>query len=266
MPELPEVQTVVDTLAPLAVGRQILRGLHVRNDMLKPGGIDLFSLLKDRSVASIHRRAKRIVFTLDDRARFYIHLGMTGQLTLDPYDAPIKTHTHLILQLEGGRQIRFVDPRRFGAIVWMGLDEHTHVGPEPLALRPDRLGRLLAKTSRAIKTALLDQTLIAGIGNIYADEALFIAGVRPTTRACELKPDDILRLNRAIKLVLRRAIRAGGSSIRDYVDANGARGSFQERHRVYGREGKPCANCKTPIQRIVLGGRSTHFCPTCQAG
>ncbi len=232
--------------------------------MVQPNDADLPQRLAQRRITSVQRRAKRIVFTLDDRARFFIHLGMTGQLTIDPADAPLKNHTHLVLNLDGGKQLRFVDPRRFGAIVWMGLADHGRVGPEPLTLRPERLKRLLIRTSRAIKTALLDQTLIAGIGNIYADEALFLAGIHPERRACELTAADVMRLNRAIKLVLRRAIRAGGSSIRDYVDATGARGRFQERHRVYDRAGKPCAKCKTPVRRIVLGGRSTHFCPVCQ--
>jgi formamidopyrimidine-DNA glycosylase len=131
-------------------------------------------------------------------------------------------------------------------------------------LKPGQLAKLLARTTRSIKTALLDQALIAGIGNIYADEALHRAGIHPLTPADKVNASKVGELNRAIKHVLNRAIRAGGSSIRDYVDAQGNKGSFQKTHRVYDREGKPCSTCKTPIVRIVVGGRSTHFCPTCQ--
>jgi formamidopyrimidine-DNA glycosylase len=221
--------------------------------------------LKGRSITGLVRRAKRIVFTLDDACRFFIHLGMTGQLTREETKTPLKVHTHLILDLDDGRQIRFVDPRRFGQIVWMGCDvDHVRLGPEPLTLRPAALGKRLARTRRSIKTALLDQNLIAGIGNIYADEALHLAGIHPLTRADELDAKQVAALNRAMKRVLRRAITAGGSSIRDYVDGAGKRGSFQQRHRVYDREDKPCVTCKTAIVRIVVGGRSTHFCPRCQ--
>jgi formamidopyrimidine-DNA glycosylase len=266
VPELPEVQSVVHTLRTLVTHRRVSVVRHLRSDMLLPAGLDLSDVIACRRIESVDRRAKRIVFTLDTRDRFYIHLGMTGQLTVEPADAPLKPHTHLILDLDDANQLRFVDPRRFGAIVWMGNAPHTRVGPEPLTLRPERLIRLLARTSRPIKTALLDQTLIAGIGNIYADEALHLAGIDPRRPACAVSADHVRRLNRVVKQVLRRAIRAGGSSIRDYVDANGSRGSFQTLHRVYDRTGEPCKRCKAPIQRITLGGRSTHFCPGCQSG
>jgi formamidopyrimidine-DNA glycosylase len=266
MPELPEVQQVVSTLATHVYRRKIVRVSHWRTDMVEPCDCDLPALLVGRCVEDLRRRAKRIVFSLDTRDRFFIHLGMTGQLTIEPATAPLKPHTHLILDLDDSRQLRFVDPRRFGAIVWMGLARHLRVGPEPLSLRPDRLIKLLARTSRPIKTALLDQTLIAGIGNIYADEALHLAGIDPRMQSRKLASIRVRKLNRAIKLVLRRAIRAGGSSIRDYVDGNGSRGSFQSHHRVYDREALPCTQCQTPILRITLGGRGTHFCPACQKG
>jgi formamidopyrimidine-DNA glycosylase len=138
------------------------------------------------------------------------------------------------------------------------------MGPEPLTLRASDLSPRLSNTRRAIKTALLDQRIIAGIGNIYADESLFESRIHPTTPANRLKPDQIKNLSRAIKLILRRAIKHKGSSLRDYVDADGESGAFQRLHRVYDRKGHPCPRCQTPIKRIVLGGRSTHFCPTCQ--
>ncbi len=265
MPELPEVETVVRTLARRITGLRIVRVAHVRADMVEPADFDFAETVTGRVIDDVRRRAKRIVFTLDAGGRFFVHLGMTGQLTIEPADAPQKLHTHLILELSNRQQLRLVDPRRFGAIVWLGDLDHANVGPEPLQLQPARLGKLLHATKRAVKVALLDQTMIAGIGNIYADEALFAAKIHPTTPACALSVEQVRALNRAIKQVLRTAIGAGGSSIRDYVDAEGRRGSFQQRHQVYGREAERCVRCKrATIERIVLGGRSTHFCPLCQ--
>jgi formamidopyrimidine-DNA glycosylase len=254
MPELPEVQTVVDTLRAGVLRRRVVAVTHVRPDMVTPEGFDLAAALTGRKIVSLHRRAKRIVFGFDDHTRMYVHLGMTGRLTLERPDAAIAAHTHLIARLGSGRELRLADPRRFGGIVWMGLsNRHTNIGPEPLTLRPAALLRRLVRTKRAVKTALLDQTLVAGIGNIYADEALHRAGIDPATPACDLVEADARRLSRGIKHVLRKAIRAGGSSIRDYVDAAGRRGGYQNAHRVYGRQGKPCAGCRSPIERVVLG-------------
>lgn len=265
MPELPEVETVVRTLAPRVTRLRIERVDRLRPDMVEPAGFDFVQAVTGRVIDDVRRRAKRIVFSLDNAARFFIHLGMTGQLTLEPPDAPLKPHTHLVATLANRRQLRLVDPRRFGAIVWLGDLDHANVGPEPLDLSPARLAKLLHATRRAVKVALLDQTMIAGIGNIYADEALYRARIHPMTPACSLTIEQVSELNRAIKHVLRAAIRAGGSSISDYVDAAGNRGSFQHRHEAYDREGQPCRRCRqATIERIVLGGRSTHFCPVCQ--
>jgi formamidopyrimidine-DNA glycosylase len=265
MPELPEVETVVRTLHPKTVGRTITAVQLLRPDIIHPAGIDLVARLTNRTIAALHRRAKRIIFELDDAAKFYIHLGMSGRLTLDPPDTPIRPHTHLILQL-AKTEIRFVDPRRFGGLFWLAPGEpiDADLGPEPLTLQSKDLIQRLAKTTRSIKTALLDQKLIAGIGNIYADEALFEAGIHPRIPANRLSSAQITRLNRSIKTVLKRAIHYRGSTLRDYRDADGQSGNFQKVHRVYDRESKPCLTCKTPITRIVLGGRSTHFCPKCQ--
>ncbi|HEY8750447.1 MAG TPA: zinc finger domain-containing protein, partial [Tepidisphaeraceae bacterium] len=162
-------------------------------------------------------------------------------------------------------ELRFTDPRRFGGVWWIGAEpDAKDMGPEPLATRPEQLRKRLARTTRAIKNALLDQSVIAGLGNIYVDESLFSSGIHPLTPADQLTREQIGRLNRAIKSTLRRALRHKGSTLRDYRDANGESGGFQILHRVYAREAKPCRTCKTPIKRIVLGGRSTHFCPKCQ--
>ena len=267
MPELPEVQTVVITLRPRVVGRTVRAVNLARTDVLRPPGTDFVALLTGRSVQSIDRRGKKIVFTLDDGSRFIIHLGMTGQLTVCSPDAPLLTHTHLVLELApDGAQVRFRDPRRFGGVWWLGAagEADAGMGPEPLGLRTAQLARRLAGTRRAIKNALMDQRVVAGLGNIYVDEALFAAGIHPLSVAADLSPEAVARLNRAIKTTLRRAIRHRGSTLRDYLDADGAAGGFQNLHRVYDRAGKPCRRCRAPIERIVLGGRSTHFCPRCQ--
>ena len=266
MPELPEVQTVVDTLRPVAVGRTLASVDVRRPDVVEPRSADLAALLTSRTVISLDRRAKRIVFTLDDGNRFYVHLGMTGRLTVEPADAPLLPHTHVVLHLAGGDpvQVRFRDPRRFGGVWWLGLDRADTLGPEPLTLPPAVLRRQLARTTRAIKTALLDQRVVAGLGNIYVDESLHRAGIHPMTPARDVPRADVARLNRAIKHTLRRALRHGGSTLRDYIDAHGNPGAFQRLHAVYDRADAPCTTCRTPIIRLVLGGRSTHFCPRCQ--
>jgi formamidopyrimidine-DNA glycosylase len=192
---------------------------------------------------------------------------MTGRLKIEPRDAPAVKHTHLMAPFAASRlELRFSDPRRFGGIFWIGRDDRSDLklGPEPLRIKPAQLAARLAKTKRAIKSALLDQSVLAGLGNIYVDESLFHAHIHPLSRSDRLSQEQVRALNRAIKTTLRRAIRHRGSSVRDYVDANGARGGFQKLHRVYDRAGDACAVCGIPIQRIVLGGRSTHFCPHCQ--
>jgi formamidopyrimidine-DNA glycosylase len=268
MPELPEVQTVVSTLAPRVTGARLLHVQLNRTDIVSPMGIDLAGLMEGRTITAVDRRAKRIVFTIDDCDRFYIHLGMSGQLTLEAPGAEVKSHTHLVVTLETGSklvELRFRDPRRFGGVFWLGSETaEGSLGPEPLTLRAAALAKALARTRRPIKAALLDQQVIAGIGNIYADESLFLAGVHPLTLANALTIEDVARLNRGIKRVLRRAIAARGSTLRDYVNADKAPGEYRAKHQVYGRVGEPCRTCKTAIERIVLTGRSTCFCPRCQ--
>ena len=271
MPELPEVQTVVTTLAPRVVRRRIRKVVHVRGDMVTaPPGFDLAKAVTGRTITDVARRGKRIVFSIDDDNAFFIHLGMTGRLMVEPADAPLAIHTHLVLDLGAdsrGReqQLRFRDPRRFGEIRWLGCEScDEKMGPEPLAMRTAQLAAKLSRTTRAIKNALMDQNVVAGLGNIYVDESLFDARIHPLAPANRLSAERVALLTKSIKRVLRRAIRHRGSTLRDYLDADGNAGGFQRLHRVYDRKGKPCPRCKSPIERIVLGGRSTHFCPTCQ--
>jgi formamidopyrimidine-DNA glycosylase len=249
------------------VGGTFRRVAHLRADIVRPRGFDLTDAVTGRTVSTIARRGKRIVLTLDDGNALYVHLGMTGRLMIVTPDTPIEPHTHFVADLAAGTQLRFRDPRRFGGIFWLGRETSpgdTRMGPEPLTMTPAQLAAKLARTKRAVKNALMDQTVVAGLGNIYVDESLFAAGIHPLKRADRLKGDEIARLSRAIKVTLKRAIRHRGSTLRDYVDADGERGDFQDLHRVYARGGEPCRTCDAPLKRIVLGGRSTHFCPKCQ--
>lgn len=199
-----------------------------------------------------------------DRAQWIVHLGMTGRLQISTPEAEIEKHTHAILKLVSGRELRFVDPRRFGRLSVAGSADFDAGGFEPLEIGVDRFIELFRGRKTPIKSALLNQKLLRGVGNIYADESLFRAGIRPRRRAATISREQLVKLDSSVKEVLREAIALGGSSISDYVDADGEEGFFQLQHRVYGREGDPCLVCKTPIKRVVIVGRSSHYCPKCQ--
>jgi formamidopyrimidine-DNA glycosylase len=188
---------------------------------------------------------------------------MTGQLLVAQPESEIERHTHAIVRLASGRELRFVDPRRFGrlSVARAGFDSG---GTEPLDVDAGLFTGLFRGRKTAIKSALLNQKLLRGVGNIYADESLFRSGVRPRRRAASLTRAELLNLRDALQEVLWEAIAAGGSSVSDYVDADGDRGFFQLQHRVYGREGEPCLVCKSAIKRVVIAGRSAHYCPKCQ--
>lgn len=241
--------------------------------------------LEGRVFLSVHRTGKHIVCELGPsasarrplpaedlaqlpiEAQWVVHLGMTGRLLVGASDAPVEPHTHARLTLASGRELRFVDPRRFGRLEFRDLGSVASFvapGAEPLTVARDEFAALFRGRKLAIKAALLNQNLLAGVGNIYADESLFRAGIRPRRAAGRLTRDELERLRQALRQVLRHAIRLGGSSVSDYVDAEGQRGFFQLEHRVYLRTGEPCRVCGTPIRRILLAGRGTHFCPRCQ--
>jgi formamidopyrimidine-DNA glycosylase len=198
-----------------------------------------------------------------ETAQWIVHLGMTGRLLMARPDVEVPKHTHAILRLRSGRELRFVDPRRFGRLA---VVQHSFQAPgsEPLDVGFELFSGLFRRRKTPIKSALLNQKLLSGIGNIYADESLFRAGVRPRRRAASLARAELQRLYDAIQKVLNEAIAVGGSSVSDYVDSNGDAGFFQFQHRVYGREGEPCLECRTLIKRIVISGRSAHYCPKCQ--
>ncbi|HEY1860295.1 MAG TPA: bifunctional DNA-formamidopyrimidine glycosylase/DNA-(apurinic or apyrimidinic site) lyase [Gemmataceae bacterium] len=198
------------------------------------------------------------------KAQWIVHLGMTGSLRICEPQTEVAKHTHAILKLSSGRELRFVDPRRFGRLSVAQAGDFAATGIEPLEADLDRFLKLFCGRKTPIKSALLNQKLLRGVGNIYADESLFRAGLRPKRRASTITRDQLTRLLAAVKEVLKEAIALGGSSISDYVDADGEEGFFQLQHRVYGREGESCRVCKAPIKRVVIAGRSSHYCPKCQ--
>jgi len=273
MPELPEVETIANGVHRRVRGDSIVSAWfsHYREPFKTPPA-EMEAALTGLRIARVARVGKHIVVDLAPKgsrklaAQWIVHLGMTGRLLVSAAAAPVALHTHAIVRLASGRELRFVDPRRFGRLALHSLQEGPFTGPghEPLTITGDDFAALFHGRKLAIKPALLNQSLLHGVGNIYADESLFRAKIRPTRRAGRLSREQLDRLHAALGAVLRQAIRAGGSSISDYVDADGVEGFFQIQHRVYGQEGQPCRGCGTPIRRIVLGGRSTHFCPHCQ--
>ncbi len=270
MPELPEVETIARELQHRLAGATLGRVKLSRTDIVHGDPRPLSKTLPGRSVRAVRRRAKRLILDLQPTAQLLFHLGMSGRLTLVPRRQPLEKHTHLCIAIRGGPdELRFRDPRRFGG-VWLlaGGDRHvgrrlSTLGPEPLPLTPSRFRDLLDRR-RQIKALLLDQRAIAGLGNIYCDEALHAAGVHPLTPAGVLDAAKAGRLLRAIKSVLNRAIRFNGSTLLDYRQADGTEGSFQNHHRVYNREGKRCCGCGATIVRIPVAGRSSFVCPACQ--
>jgi formamidopyrimidine-DNA glycosylase len=270
MPELPEVETVARGLDKHIAGDAIESvWLGSKPEPLKSPANEIVAALESKTISGVRRVGKHIVFDLASsngspakNTQWIVHLGMTGSLRIAALDVPVQKHTHAILKLSSGRELRFVDPRRFGRL--SVIEEFAAPGSEPLHISFEDFAKLFRKRKTPIKSALLNQKLLSGVGNIYADEALFRAKVRPRRRASSLTRDELNRLHAALKKVLNQAIRLGGSSISDYVDANGDEGFFQLKHRVYAREGKPCLVCKTPIKRVVIAGRSSHYCPQCQ--
>jgi formamidopyrimidine-DNA glycosylase len=262
LPELPEVETVARSIAPL-VGRRIVSAEFTCLRILRGGDPDVMAeQISGRKIKSIQRYGKFIVVSLQGGGFLTIHLGMTGRLLLG---GDRGKHTHAVFTLSRG-VLLYDDSRQFGALEYS--DEFparvARLGPEPLEIKFEDFAAALKKRNTRMKALLLNQTFIRGVGNIYADEALFRAGVHPLAIASRLRGDRVRRLYDAIIAVLTEAIEAGGSSISDYVDAEGRSGFFQFHHRVYQRTGEPCITCGTPIKRILVAQRSSHFCPKCQ--
>jgi len=277
MPELPEVETTLRGISPALRGQTISR-VEVRNASLRWPVPEIVHQAHDRRVAGCWRRAKYLLIELSDSKSgnsdaggLMIHLGMSGSLRIcNASDAPRK-HDHVDIVLDSGRCLRFNDPRRFGVFTWWSppADEHEllrHLGPEPLS--GEFSGDYLRLKSRgrkgAVKNFIMDQKIVVGVGNIYASEALYMAGIHPTRPAGRISSDRYSALEAAIRDVLERAIRSGGTTLRDFQDSEGNPGYFAQELLVYDREGNPCFRCRTPIRRKVIGQRSSYYCPRCQ--
>lgn len=263
VPELPEVETVANGLNERVAGDTIVSvWLGEKPEPLKSPPDLIAETLKTKKISKVHRIGKTVVFELAGGDQFLVHLGMTGRLLVNDADVALPPHTHAVLHLKSGREVRFIDPRRFGRV---SVDRgYAGPGAEPLKIGIDEFIALFRGRKTPIKSALLNQKLLHGVGNIYADESLHRAGIRPTKHAGRLTRVELERLQKALKAVLQHAIKLGGSSVSDYVDADGMRGFFQLEHRVYLRTGDPCLTCKTPIKRVLVAGRGTHYCPSCQ--
>ncbi|MBS3975215.1 MAG: DNA-formamidopyrimidine glycosylase [Syntrophomonadaceae bacterium] len=272
MPELPEVETVKRSLAAKILQIPILDVEVLFPKVIKfPSAVDFSAILRGKRFVSIDRKGKYLLFHLDDGHVLIVHLRMTGRLLWVKEEAALVKHTHIVIVFENGYQLRFQDQRQFGTLhllpgnqlhLLAGLDK---LGPEPLTnLSVTGLKDSLSKSRRKIKDVILDQTIIAGIGNIYADEILFAAALHPERPAKSLTDEEIIRLYEAMLSRLEAGIRHRGTSFRDYVDGEGKQGEFQALLKVYGREGLPCFQCGSLICRHRIGGRSSCFCPACQ--
>lgn len=268
MPELPEVETVARGLQKRATG-DVIESVWIgnRHQPLKSSPDEIVAMLEGSRITLARRVGKHIAIDLERKGdpigQWIVHLGMTGRMLVVESNAPVEKHTHLIAKLHSGNELRFVDPRMFGKLA-VTREAFKAPGSEPLDIGFEIFANLFRKRKTPIKSALLNQSLLSGVGNIYADEALARAGIRPRRRAASLTRVESRRLFEALQKVLNEAIKLGGSSVSDYVGADGKRGFFQIKHLVYGREGKSCRKCKTSIKRIVISGRSSHYCPTCQ--
>ena len=270
MPELPEVENVRLTLVEHLVGRRIDRVTVHRPDVIT-GSRRPEALLTGLPVADVQRHGKQLAILTNDRGCVCVHLGMTGRVSVATPSTPLAAHTHVTWALESGMEARFIDPRRFGGL-WtfaslgaLRADRWSQLGDDALTIRPGKLHKGLSRSHRPLKAALLDQALIAGLGNIYVDELLFTCRLHPTRFADTLSPEDVRRMVRNMRALLNRAIASGGSTLRDYADANGAGGAYQSCHRVYGRGGQGCVRCAQKLDTFQLAGRTTVACRECQS-
>ena len=273
MPELPEVETVARGLRAVLPGRRI-RGVRLgKTDFIDdPAAIE--QKVPGTRVRSVERSGKFLVIALDPSGRdvaamlLLVHLGMTGRLMVSPAGAPVLKHTHVFFDLDDGSELRYTDPRRFGRMQLVEEAAHGaalgHLGRDPLEATEVEFIELIGRRRAQIKALLLDQRVLRGMGNIYTDESLWRARIHPKRIGAKLNPKELRTLYREMQRVLREAIRFRGSSISDFVDAEGQRGTFQQRHRAYGREGKKCARCRSAIHHDIVAGRSSFFCPRCQ--
>lgn len=273
LPELPEVETVVRTLRTTLVGQKIVGVNIFRTEVVKePEAKSFSSLLAGRKITALSRRGKFILLSLSGDHVLVIHLRMTGRLVVAEKEEERPPHTHVVVTLDDGRELRFIDPRRFGGL-WLVPAAELTTFPPLAALGVEPLGKeftvsylqeVLRSRRAPVKAVLLNQSLLAGLGNIYADEALHRAGIHPARPACSLTAEEAESLHRAIRNVLKEGIAHRGTTFRDYVDGEGKKGGFQNFLRVYGRAGEPCLTCGTPVAKMKICGRTTSYCPACQ--
>lgn len=271
MPELPEVETTRRGIEPHVTGVKIREIIVRRYDLRLPVSENL-TALEDRSITAVRRRSKYLLLEISDGSTLLIHLGMSGSLRLVNPAEDWKKHDHLGILLGNGRQLRFHDPRRFGIVLRLTEeDPGTHsllksLGPEPLedSFTVAHLQAACAKRSAAIKLVIMDSKVVVGVGNIYASEALFRAGILPDTPANKISKPRLAKLVTAIREVLAAAILEGGTTLRDFLNSDGKPGYFKQRLFVYERKGEPCRVCQTPVRHAVMGQRSTYWCPKCQ--
>lgn len=279
MPELPEVETVKRGISPLLEGRKLFQVIQRRDKLRIPLPDNFAERLRGRTVERITRRAKYLLIHLDEQETLICHLGMSGKMTLKAAkdrDVPdvFEKHDHIILETDRHDLVIYNDPRRFGLMTLCktdALDQHKlfrQMGPEPLGneFNAEYLLKKIEKRRSPVKTILLDQRVVVGLGNIYVCEALFLAGISPEKKACDLSRDEVEKILPIIRDVLSRAIEAGGSTLKDYARVDGELGYFQHEFKVYGREGEDCKNvaCDCKITRIIQSNRSTFYCPSCQ--
>jgi formamidopyrimidine-DNA glycosylase len=271
MPELPEVETIARTLAPAVCGRIVAGVELLYRPLLRTGGRKVLDDLRGRRALDVRRRGKMLLIELEGGRTLVFHLKMTGQFFFAAEPDPRDKHTRLVMRFEDGKnELRFRDVRKFGFLLCLegapeaSCDELSCLGPEPLEVGPEEFAAILKPRKGRIKSLLLDQTKIAGIGNIYADEMLFDARIHPKTPASSLGKQAVGRLYESMRKILTLAIAEKGSTLQDYRDAEGKAGNFQSFHKVYDRKGEPCVVCGATVRMIRIGGRSSHFCPMCQ--
>ncbi len=271
MPELPEVETIARSLRPLVTGKTVERVDLLFRPLLRAESADGLKAISGRRVGGIRRRGKMLIIEFEGGPSLVFHLKMTGQFLWVRRSEPRDKHTRLVFGFRGeDRELRFRDVRKFGFLLCHaepGVDscrEIAALGPEPLEIGFDEFRERIGRRKGRTKSLLLNQGFIAGVGNIYADELLFEAKIEPRSEASALSKNDAWKIWEAMRAILSKSIAAKGTTLRDYTDAEGRVGEFQLAHKVYGREGEGCVECGTTVRRIVLGGRSTFFCPRCQ--
>lgn len=268
MPELPEVETIIRSLSSKLIGLEVSSFNFFFPGVLRNSDQSILEKLEGKKVIRLRRRGKWILIDFESDLSLVCHLKMTGQFLFFPSKRPLDKHTHFILSFKDSRnELRFRDVRKFGSISFHPTPEvlkFLNLGPEPLRVSFSRFRKLFLRRRGRLKNLLLNQSFVAGIGNIYADEILFEAKLHPRVPAFLLEEEDLLRLWKAMRSILRKAIESRGTSIRNFRDAEGQEGGFKNRLRVYGKESEPCSRCGKEIERLRLGGRSSFFCPQCQ--